>query len=121
MQLLDPPLHAAIRAAGCQDYLFCFRWIMVSLKREFALSQVRPPRPSPSVHALLPQPVTPLCAVSGRALQPPSAIVRTALGMHDPRQWGGQLLLKGQRRHARRPACRPSYSARHSCFTELFY
>eukprot|EP00892_Ulva_mutabilis_P012409 jgi/Ulvmu1/9540/UM053_0029.1 len=40
VQLLDPPLHAAIRAAGCQDYLFCFRWIMVSLKREFALSQV---------------------------------------------------------------------------------
>lgn len=44
MQLLDPPLHAAIRAAGCQDYLFCFRWIMVSLKREFALSQVQTPR-----------------------------------------------------------------------------
>jgi Rab-GTPase-TBC domain len=24
--LLDPPLHAAIDAAGCADMLFCFRW-----------------------------------------------------------------------------------------------
>lgn len=41
VQLLDPPLHAAIRAAGATDYLFAFRWIMVLLKREFLLSEVR--------------------------------------------------------------------------------
>jgi hypothetical protein len=40
VQLLDPPLHAAIRAAGATDYLFAFRWIMVLLKREFLLSEV---------------------------------------------------------------------------------
>lgn len=41
VQLLDPPLHAAIRAAGATEYLFAFRWVMVLLKREFLLSEVR--------------------------------------------------------------------------------
>lgn len=41
VQLLDPPLHVAIRAAGATDYLFAFRWVMVLLKREFVLSEVR--------------------------------------------------------------------------------
>lgn len=43
VQLLDPPLHAAIRAAGATDYLFAFRWIMVLLKREFLLAEVCEP------------------------------------------------------------------------------
>lgn len=40
VQLLDPPLHEAVKAAGCLDYLCCFRWVMVLLKREFAFDDV---------------------------------------------------------------------------------
>ena len=40
VQLLDPPLHAAISAAACADMLFCFRWVLVALKRELLLDDV---------------------------------------------------------------------------------
>lgn len=40
VQLVDPPLHEAIKAAGCKDFLFCFRWMMVLLKREFPFAEV---------------------------------------------------------------------------------
>jgi hypothetical protein len=40
VQVLDPPLHSAIKGAGCNDFLFCFRWMMVLLKREFRLLEV---------------------------------------------------------------------------------
>jgi hypothetical protein len=40
VQLLDPPLHAAINAAACADMLFCFRWVLVALKREFPVAEV---------------------------------------------------------------------------------
>lgn len=38
--LLDPPLHAVVKAAACTDMLFCFRWMLVGLKREFPLAEV---------------------------------------------------------------------------------
>ena len=40
LALLDPPLHAAVKAAACTDMLFCFRWMLVGLKREFPLAEV---------------------------------------------------------------------------------
>jgi hypothetical protein len=40
LQVLDPPLYAAIKEASCQDMLFCFRWMLVALKREFPLEEV---------------------------------------------------------------------------------
>lgn len=39
-QVLDPQLHAAFEAAGCLDYFFAFRWLLVCFKREFKFEEV---------------------------------------------------------------------------------
>ena len=40
MQLLDPPLHAALAAAGALDMLFCVRAVLLACKRDFPLDDV---------------------------------------------------------------------------------
>ena len=40
MQIVDPELHAFIEEAESQDYLFCYRWLLVHFKREFTFDEV---------------------------------------------------------------------------------
>eukprot|EP00193_Tetraselmis_chui_P017368 CAMPEP_0177782312 /NCGR_PEP_ID=MMETSP0491_2-20121128/18382_1 /TAXON_ID=63592 /ORGANISM="Tetraselmis chuii, Strain PLY429" /LENGTH=709 /DNA_ID=CAMNT_0019302567 /DNA_START=173 /DNA_END=2302 /DNA_ORIENTATION=+ len=38
--LLDPQLHAFLEAKDCLNYFFCFRWVLIQFKREFAFDAV---------------------------------------------------------------------------------
>lgn len=40
VQLLDPPLHAFMEAKSCLNYFFCYRWLLIHFKREFAFDEV---------------------------------------------------------------------------------
>eukprot|EP00198_Chlamydomonas_reinhardtii_P003638 XP_001692974.1 RabGAP/TBC protein [Chlamydomonas reinhardtii] len=40
VQLLDPPLHAALEARDCLSYYFAFRWLLIHFKREFKFDDV---------------------------------------------------------------------------------
>jgi hypothetical protein len=37
---MDPELHAHLEKTGSLNLFFCFRWILISFKREFAFDQV---------------------------------------------------------------------------------
>ncbi|XP_025069451.1 TBC1 domain family member 25 [Alligator sinensis] len=36
LRRLDPPFHAYLAARGADDLFFCYRWLLLELKREFA-------------------------------------------------------------------------------------
>jgi len=38
--VMDPELHAHLEKTGSLNLFFCFRWILISFKREFAFDQV---------------------------------------------------------------------------------
>lgn len=38
---LDPSLHSALESAGCQDYFFCYRWLLILFKREFPFGSIQ--------------------------------------------------------------------------------
>lgn len=40
VQLLDPPLHAFMAAKSSLNYFFCYRWLLIHFKREFAFDEV---------------------------------------------------------------------------------
>ena len=40
VQLLDPPMHAFMEAKSCLNYFFCYRWLLIHFKREFAFDEV---------------------------------------------------------------------------------
>ena len=40
VQLLDPPMHAFMEAKSCLNYFFCYRWLLIHFKREFAYDEV---------------------------------------------------------------------------------
>lgn len=40
MQLLDPALHAFLEAKDALNYFFCYRWLLIHFKREFAFDEV---------------------------------------------------------------------------------
>lgn len=40
VQLLDPPLYDYLRSRDCLNFFFCFRWILIHFKREFAYDNV---------------------------------------------------------------------------------
>jgi hypothetical protein len=41
VQLLDPPLFAHLEAHDCLSFFFCYRWLLIDFKREFAFDEVR--------------------------------------------------------------------------------
>lgn len=40
VQLLDPPLFAHLEAHDCLSFFFCYRWLLIDFKREFAFDEV---------------------------------------------------------------------------------
>jgi hypothetical protein len=38
--VMDPELHAHLEKTGSLNLFFCFRWILIAFKREFAFDQV---------------------------------------------------------------------------------
>lgn len=40
VQLLDFPLHTYLKEADCLNFFFCFRWLLIQFKREFAYEDV---------------------------------------------------------------------------------
>ncbi|DBB08963.1 TPA: hypothetical protein ACH3X3_007597 [Trebouxia sp. C0006] len=40
VQLLDPPMHVFMEAKSCLNYFFCYRWLLIHFKREFAFDEV---------------------------------------------------------------------------------
>ncbi|PRW58614.1 TBC1 domain family member 17-like [Chlorella sorokiniana] len=40
VQLLDPPLYAHLEARECLSFFFCYRWLLIWMKREFAFEEV---------------------------------------------------------------------------------
>lgn len=40
LQLLDPQLHAHLEARDCLSLFFCYRWVLIAFKREFAFEEV---------------------------------------------------------------------------------
>ena len=41
VQQLDPPMHAYMEEKSCLNYFFCYRWLLIHFKREFAFEEVR--------------------------------------------------------------------------------
>lgn len=41
VQLLDPAMHAFMDEKSCLNYFFCYRWLLIHFKREFAFDEVR--------------------------------------------------------------------------------
>ena len=41
VQLLDPAMHAFMEEKSCLNYFFCYRWLLIHFKREFAFEEVR--------------------------------------------------------------------------------
>lgn len=41
LALVDPELHAALKAKDCTNFFFCYRWLLVHFKREFSFDEVR--------------------------------------------------------------------------------
>jgi len=39
VQLLDPQLHAHFESQECQNFFFCFKWVLLHFKREFSFEQ----------------------------------------------------------------------------------
>lgn len=37
---LDPPLYAHLEARECLSFFFCYRWLLILMKREFAFEEV---------------------------------------------------------------------------------
>ena len=42
VQLVDPQLYAFLDARECLNFFFCYRWLLVHFKREFAFEEVSP-------------------------------------------------------------------------------
>ncbi len=42
VQGLEPELYSYLEARECSNLYFCFRWLLILYKREFALPEVRP-------------------------------------------------------------------------------
>lgn len=40
VKLTDPQLHAFLAAKDCTNFFFCYRWLLVHFKREFAFDEV---------------------------------------------------------------------------------
>jgi hypothetical protein len=40
VQLLDPPLYAHLEARECLSFFFCYRWLLIWMKREFPFEEV---------------------------------------------------------------------------------
>lgn len=41
VHVVDPQLHAFFEAKECLQYFFCYRWLLIHFKREFAFEEVR--------------------------------------------------------------------------------
>ena len=41
MRLLDPPLASYLAERGADNYFYCYRWLLIHFKREFAFDEVR--------------------------------------------------------------------------------
>lgn len=42
VQLLDPAMHSFMEEKSCLNYFFCYRWLLIHFKREFAFDEVGP-------------------------------------------------------------------------------
>ena len=40
VQIVDPQLHAFLEARDCLNYFYCYRWLLIHFKREFAFEEV---------------------------------------------------------------------------------
>ena len=40
VQLLDPAMHSFMEEKSCLNYFFCYRWLLIHFKREFAFDEV---------------------------------------------------------------------------------
>ena len=49
VQVVDPQLHAFFEAKECLQYFFCYRWLLIHFKREFAFEEVRPAVAQPAI------------------------------------------------------------------------
>ena len=39
--LVDPQLAAFLKAKGADNYFFCYRWLLIHFKRDFAFDEAR--------------------------------------------------------------------------------